>query len=64
MPRAQSRRTEPYWEPGEVEEEGVARGGVVALLLVRWVGQAAGHQWMAWQDNDPPPNVERRRRIG
>ena len=36
MPRAQSRRTEPYWEPGEVEEEGVARGGVVALLLVRW----------------------------
>ena len=39
VPRAQSRRTEPYWEPGEVEEEGVARGGVVALLLVRWVKQ-------------------------
>ena len=44
VPRAQSRRTEPYWEPGEVEEEGVARGGVVALLLVRWVGQVVVHQ--------------------
>lgn len=47
VPRAQSRRTEPYWEPGEVEEEGVARGGVVALL-VRLVGQA-GDQGQAQQ---------------
>ena len=34
VPRAQSRRTEPYWEPGEVEEEGVHSGGEVELLVV------------------------------
>ena len=34
VPRAQSRRTEPYWEPGEVEEEGVHSGGEVELLMV------------------------------
>ena len=34
VPRAQSSRTEPYWEPGEVDEEGdVPSGGVVALLV-------------------------------
>lgn len=33
VPRAQSRRTEPYWDPGEVDEEGVPSGGVVALLV-------------------------------
>ena len=34
VPRAQSRSTEPYWEPVELEEEGVARGGVVVVVLV------------------------------
>ena len=35
VPRAQSSRTEPYWEPGEVDEEGddVPSGGVLALLV-------------------------------
>ena len=34
VPRAQSRSTEPYWKPVELEEEGVARGGVVVVVLV------------------------------
>ena len=35
VPRAQSRRTEPYWDPGEVDEEGVLPSGGVVALLVR-----------------------------
>ena len=35
VPRAQSRRTEPYWDPGEVDEEGVVPSGGVVALLVR-----------------------------
>ena len=50
VPRAQSRSTEPYWEPVELEEEGVARGGVVVVVLVSREIAFSKHQ-LSWSPN-------------